>query len=144
MDVLLAMVLIAVIIALTVTLISRLRLKHEVAAARSVTDRVVQDITRTDASDAWHLGDSRFQTKHSETQLKALFSSVNQIATGTPTAERQIVANSTPVDTVYIIYKYPGKTPYYIRVAVGRTAGSQPWRLTGISGDTDEASLIIK
>lgn len=144
MDVLLFVILIAVIIALAVTLISRLRLKHEVAAARSVTDRLVQDISRADASDAWHLGDTGFRAKHSETELKALFTSIDQIAKGTPTAERQIVANSAPVDTVYIVYGYPSKTPYYIRIAASRTAGSQQWHLTGISGDTDEASLIIK
>lgn len=143
-DIVIFLVLVVVIIALLVTLLGKLRLKHEVSSARVVSDRLISDISKKDTNNARGLGDAKFQAKNSNAQLAALFDSIVTTAPGKPKVDRQIVSNANHTKGVYVIYKYGNKTPYYIRVAVSRTDRANKWQLVGISGDSSETALIVK
>lgn len=143
-DIFVFVVLLVVIVALAITLFGKLNLKHEVSSARAVSDRVISDIGKQNARGASALGDSQFQARHSEMQLKQLFTSTAQIAKGNPSVDRQIVSNGKNLQMVNIIYKYSSKPPYFIRITVDKTSTSHKWELVGISGNSSEAALIVK
>lgn len=136
-------VVLGVIIVLVVTIMNKLSLKHEVSAAQRVTNHLISDVARQDAADAHKLGDPKFQAAHSTKQLAQIFSSVTDISKNPTTIDRSIVSNTKQAQTVYVIYKYSSKTPYFIRVTASKLSNSSTWQLTGISGNNTEAPLIV-
>lgn len=144
LDVLIFLIVVGVIAALGITLMGKLHLKHEVSDARLVSDRIVRDISTENAADARSLGDASFQAVHSTAQLKSVFISAKEVAKGHAVVDRQTVSNAKDLQVVNIIYVYPSKPPYYIRVAVAKTHSNAKWQLVGITGNSSEARLIIK
>jgi hypothetical protein len=142
-DVILLLVFIVICFFLARTLWNQLSLRHEVSAAKVITSRVVADIATQNAKDTHQVGDAAFQAHHSVGSLSDLFAQAKPYTKGSPTVDRQTVTNDKQGQTVYIIYKYQVKPPYYLRVTVAKPKGTSAWHLTGLSGNPDESQLIV-
>ena len=123
-------------------LLHQLSLKHEVTAAKTVSNRVITDISKDDAADARSLGRASFQKAHSNSQLSALFKQIPNYAKGTPAVDRQTVTNDKSGQAVAIIYKYPKSPVFYIRVIIIKPTGATKWQLATITGNTTEKPLL--
>ena len=142
-DIVAATVILAVIVVLCMTLVSKLQLKHEVNTARVVADRTLHDIVRVDAKDARELGDTKFQAAHSTAQLQNLFKNASVYAKGSPELERQIVDNASSGQAVTFVYRYGKDKPYYFQIIVSKSDQTDGWRLTGISGGSTVTALDV-
>lgn len=140
-DIIMAVVIVAVIVFLSVILIGKLRLKHEVSTARVVADRVLHDIISANAKDARSLGDQKFQADHSTAELQDLFKNASTYAKGSPDLERQLVNNGSAGQTVTFVYHYGSSKPYYFQIKVDKPAHANSWQLTGISGGNTVTGL---
>lgn len=143
LDIVLFVVIGVVIVVLALTLIGKLRLRNEVAGAKTVADKVVAYIPKQQAADIRKLGSSNFQKAFSEQTLASALTGVHSKTTGQPTIEKQIVSNDTKAQNVVFVYKYGGKTPYYFRITVSKPAGDSTWKLIGLSGN-DKLSELVK
>lgn len=141
-DIIFIVVILVVIIALLITLTGKLHLKSEVSAARKITDRLITDISKVNGTDAKSLGTPQFQSQNSASNLNTQFEAVNTHTNGSASVVRQTVDHKSKPDTVFIIYKYGGKTPYYIRVAAAQSNGA--WHLVSLLGSANETKLIVK
>jgi hypothetical protein len=144
LDVVVFAVIGVVIVFLGATLASRLSLKNQVAEAQAVADRVIADIAKKDAKDARSLATKEFQAARPIEELNELFVAAGGYAKGTPTISRQTVATTENSDNVIFIYKYGGKQPYYFRVVVSKPAGTDTWKLSGLTGNSSETALVVK
>jgi hypothetical protein len=142
-DIVAATVILAVIVVLCMTLVSKLQLKHEVSTARVVADRTLHDIVSVNAKDARSLGDAQFQVAHSTTQLQNLFKNASVYAKGSPELERQIVDNGSAGQAVTFVYRYGQAKPYYFQIIVSKSDQTNGWRLTGISGSSTVTALDV-
>ena len=141
-EVLLLILLLAIGVFLGKMLLEQLHINNEVHAAKTVSNRVIQDIKKQDAADARKLGDAGFQKAHSETEMTALFKQAAKVTHGNPVIDKQIVNNDKYGQAVGIIYRYPGKPVYYVRIVVTKPKGANSWHMTSISGNTTEAPLL--
>jgi hypothetical protein len=137
-------IILVVIIALVATIIGRLSLKHEVAAARPVADSVISRIAHNDPAGIRSLADKKFQSDHTVAELKPIITPLAQIYGKTPpTVDRQIVANTKRAQNVIFIYKYNRlKVPFYVRVTISQPHGSSAWKLVNFGGNTDETTVL--
>jgi len=142
LDIILIVLFLAICGFLLNMLLSQMKLNHEVSAAKAITNRVISDIGNQNANDVHSLGDSGFQKSHSTASLAALFKQVKSHAHGAPIADKQIVNNDKYGQAVGIIYKYPDKPQFYIRVVATKPKGASSWHLTQISGNTSESALL--
>ena len=143
-DILFILGFVAVIAVLSLMLVRQLSLKHEVADAKVVANRVITDVQKQRASDALDLGDKTFQENHSPQELQSLFKAAQLYVSGSATVSKQVVTNSKKNDVVSIIYKFHTKKPYYLRVTVGKINGTDKWYLIGLGGNASEATLLKK
>jgi len=141
-EILLLIVLLALCIFLVKMLADQLSLHHETQAAKTVSNRVIDDIAKQNAADARSLGDSGFQKAHSAAQLTALFKQAALITHGKPMIVKQLVNNDKYGQAVGVIYRYPDKPVYYVRIVVTKPKGATTWHMTSISGNASEASLL--
>lgn len=143
LDVIVTVVIVLIIGALAYTLLSQLRLKHEVAAARAVSDQMITAIHNTDASSARKLGDKTFQQQNSTTSLTAQFEAVDTYtAKATAVSDKTTVTNENGVQAVSVVYKYSSKKPFYVRVIVTKPKGASSWHVVDISGNIKESPLL--
>lgn len=143
LDVIITVIVLAVIAALAYALITQLNLKREVSAARAVTDRLISDIQKQDASDAHRLGDKTFQQQNSVAALAAQFKAVDAYtAKATAVSDRTTVTNDSNGQAVSVIYKYSGKKPFYIRVIVTKPKGASSWHVVNLNGNIKESPLL--
>lgn len=151
-DVIVFAIIIAIIASLSVFIINRLSLKHEVSQARNVADKVVADLAKQDTTGIRALGDKSFQAKNSAASLSTALTFHDQNGTAikfadlygdaTPTVDQQIVANNSRGQHVAIIYRYDKlKVPFYVRVDISQAPGATAWTLQGLSASSDETSL---
>jgi len=141
-EILLLVVLLALCIFLLKMLMDQLSLRHEVQAAKTVSNRVIDDIAKQNAADARNLGDSGFQKAHSVTQLTSLFKQAAQVTHGKPLVVKQIINNDKYGQAVGIIYRYPDKPVYYVRIVVTKPKSASNWHMTSISGNNSEQALL--
>lgn len=141
-DAIVGLILLAVIVALAITLFHLLQVRNEIIGARGITDRVANDVATIHAADVLQVADPKFKKAHSETQLTALFKQAAVYTKGNRTIDKKIIANSSKADVTSIIYKYTfkGQKPYFIRVTATKTNG--PWQLTGLTGTAKESDLV--
>lgn len=140
-DIVMVVVTVAIIVFLSIILIGKLRLKHEVSTARVVSDRVLHDIVSVNAKDARSLGDQKFQADHSAAELQDLFKNASTYARGTPDLERQMVNNGDTGQAVTFVYRYGSSKPYYFQIEVDKPAHANNWQLAGISGGNSVTGL---
>lgn len=142
-DLIIFSIIIAVIVILSLTLVRKLGLKHDTAAARPIADKAIADIQKRDGSAARTLGSPTFQKTYTAAQLTTQFKTIEIATLKSPKLDRTIVFDGNKGRTVFFIYKYTAlKVPFYIRIGVGEQAGN--WKLTQLSGSADESTLIIK
>lgn len=140
-DILLVVIFVAICGVLIRTMWSQMSLKHEVTSAQVVSDKVVEDIAKQDASAAHDLGSADFKTHHPASQLTGLFQNAQPYIKGTRSVDKRTISNQSHNQTVYVVYRYGGSKPYFIRIAVTKPAGEPAWQLNGISGNPDESQL---
>lgn len=151
-DIIIFAVIIVVVVSLSVFIVKRLTLKHEVAGAETVSSKVIADLSKQDTAGIRALGDKSFQTKNSAKSLDTALTFHDQDGTAikfsdmygdtTPTVDKQIVANNSRGKHVAIIYRYNKlKVPFYVRVDVLQAPNSSKWTLQGLSASSDETSL---
>lgn len=150
-DIVIFAVLTGVIILLAVTLIGKLNLKHEVAQAKTVADKVVSDMAKQNTAGIRALGDKKFQADHTATELSTAltFKTTPPITFAAmygdskPTVAERIVANNSRGQHVVIIYRYDKlKVPFFVRIDTIKTPGAGAWHLQALSASQDEASLL--
>jgi hypothetical protein len=124
------------------TLVHQLSLKHEVASARIVTDRVINDIRDKNGKDVRAQGDKIFQAQNTAVNLTAQFESAAKLTASTPAIDRQTVTNEDGQQAVSIIYKFPKKPAFYIRLIVVKPKGADKFQLVNLKGDTIEKPLL--
>jgi hypothetical protein len=144
-DIIIFAVMAVVIGVLAVTLIGKLQLKHDVASAHTVTDKVITDIAKRDGAAARKLGSPKFQSSYSAEQLTTQFKNIEIVTGGKATVDHETLSKGKTGRTVFIIYKYPphlANQSYFVRVAASPNDKGK-WQLTNISGTADEASLRV-
>jgi len=141
-DAIILAVIVAVIVLLSVFLVGKLRLKHDVAQAQTVSDKVIADFQKRDGAAVRKLGSSKFQSTYSADVLTKQFKAVNVATSQTPKLDHTTVSSGSKGRTIFFIYKYSAlKVPFYVRTALSEQAGA--WRLTNISGNADESQLLV-
>jgi len=150
-DIVIFTVLAVVIILLTVTLVSKLNLKHEVAQAKVVADKVVHDMSKQNTAGIRALGDKKFQADHTAAELSTALTfkttppiTFSQLyGDSKPTVDRQIVANNSRGQHVAIVYRYDKlKVPFFVRIDTIKAPGTAQWHLQALSASQDEVSLL--
>lgn len=142
-DIIIFAVLLVIIGVLTMTLIGRLQLKHDVANARVVTDKVIADVANRDGGAIWNLGSSKFKSTYTAQKLTDQVKAVELVTGGKATVDREIMSHGTKGNTVLIVYKYPPKLanqPYYLQVAVSPDKSGK-WQVVNLSGSADKSYL---
>jgi FtsZ-interacting cell division protein ZipA len=142
LDVVITVVIILIIALLLHALLSQLALKREVSQARTVADKVVTDVRNKKGADARSLGDKTFQAQNSATNLTAQFEAASKMTTGAPVVDKQTVTNSKDQQAVSVIYKFPGKQAFYLRVIVVKPNGTDKFQLVNLNGNTTEKPLL--
>jgi hypothetical protein len=140
-DIIIFAVIIAVIAGLVFFITTKLQLKHDVAAARIVSDKVIADIQKRDGAAAYRLGTPTFQSSYTADQLTKQFKAIEIATLKAPSLDRQVVADGSSGRTVFFIYRYSAlKVPYFIRTAIQEKPGNK-WQLINITGNADESQL---
>jgi hypothetical protein len=140
-DVIALVIIVAVIIGLSVFIVNKITLKHDVADARIVADKVIADLQKRDGAAAYKLGNKKFQKSYTADALTKQFKAVEVATLKKPALDRTTV--SSDKHAVVFVYKYTAlKVPYYVRVILSDKAG--PWQLTNISGNADESQLLVQ
>lgn len=124
------------------TLLNQLSLKHEVSSARTVSDLIVNDIRKQNGQDVRAHGDKTFQAQNTAANLTAQFKAAAKLTATTPAIDRQTVTNDKNQQAVSVIYKFPNKQPFYIRIIVVKPKGSDKFQIVNLKGDTRESTLI--
>lgn len=140
-DIIIAAVVVIVVIIFGATLYRQLSLRHEVSAAKAVSNQFITDLQHQNATHAHALGDATFQSNLSVKQLGLLFTNAKPYATGAAAIDDQTVTNRKTSDDVRFIYKFNPSKPYYIRVIVSKTSGSSAWKIINIAGGSTESTL---
>jgi hypothetical protein len=143
-DIIIFSIMLIIIVALAITLVSKLQLKHDVSNARTISDKVITDIAKRDGSALRRLGDAKFQSMYTADQLTKQLNSIKLVTDGTATVDKQIVSHGKSGKTVFIVYKYPpklAKQPYFISVSVSPDK-NDVWHLTHLGGSANESTAI--
>jgi hypothetical protein len=139
-ELIIGIVFIAVVAVLGMTLVNKITLKRDVVSARSVSDKVISNISKRDGAAIRAAGSPQFQSAYSAAALTQEFKSVEVATLKTPTLDRQIVIDTPAGRTVYFVYEYTAlKVPFYVRTTIQHDSGH--WYLTNISGNIDESAL---
>jgi len=116
-DIIIFAIIIIAIVALSIFIVNKLQLKHEVSQAKTaIATNVVTDLSKQDTKALRLLGDSTFQAKNSATALSAHLTATDQNGSPItfaelygktkPTIDMQIVTNNSRGKHVVFIYKY--------------------------------------
>jgi len=141
-DLLIGIVLVVVILGLADLLVSKLSVKHEVSSARVVSDKVILDMQKQDATDAYKLGGKKFQQSLSAAQLAKQFDTIKSVTSSRPSVDNQtLYKDHVNGDIVFVIYKFPAQVPFYIRLGIIKESGQ--WKLTSVKGSVTESELIV-
>lgn len=140
-ELIVAVVFIAVVAVLLVTLVNKLTLDRDVANARAVSNEAIVDIRERNGNAIWSLGSPDFKKAYTPASLTQGFNSVAVATLKKPTLDRQVVVNSSSGRAVYFVYKYTAlKVPFYVRTTVQHESGH--WYLTSVVGNIDESVLL--
>jgi hypothetical protein len=138
-------IIIVVIVVLAVTLAGKLRLKHDVSSAQTVSDKLITDISKRDGKAALSLGSTKFKQMYTSATLDQQFQAIELVTNKMPAIDRKIRSQSSNGTVVYLIYKYPphlAGQPYFIRAAITQSKDGT-WQLTNIAGSADENNLLV-
>jgi len=150
-DVVIFGAIIVVIVALSLTIVHKEHLKHEVAQAKTITDKAVSALAKQNTTGIRALGDKKFQADHTAAELNSsLTFQADQPITfaqmygdSKPVVDAKIVANNANGQHVAIIYRYDKlKVPFYVRIDTIQPPHSQKWYLQALSASPDEAKII--
>lgn len=131
----------ALCVGLAIIIESKLTLKHDVAKARVVADKTIDDLQNRDGAAARKLGTPTFQSTYSAETLTQQFKNVEIATLKKPGLDTQGVYDGAHGRNAYFIYRYTAlKVPYYVRVTILGNHGK--WQLTDISGSADVSTLI--
>jgi cytoskeletal protein RodZ len=137
-----AVVFIAIVAILIVTLVNKITLNRDVSNARTISNEVVADIQKRDGGAIRSLGSPSFQKTYSAASLTQGFKSVEIATLKTPTPVQQTVVDTPSGRSVYFIYEYTAlKVPFYVRTSIRQESGH--WYLTSIVGNINESDLLI-
>jgi hypothetical protein len=146
-------VIIIIIAVLGSTIIHKLNLKHEVAGAKPVADKVVNAMATQNTAAILALGDKKFQADHTATELGShlTFQTSPPITFAAmygdskPAVDGEIVSNDSKAQHVVVIYRYDKlKVPFYVRVDTIKPANSQKWYLQALSASSDQNKLLTQ
>ncbi len=141
-DIVAIVVVTVVVVVLGWTIYSKLKLKHDVAAAQQVSDQTIAALQKRDGAAAYKLGSANFKKTYTAKQLSTQFNTIEVATTKSPALENTTVYHGKDGETAYFIYKYSAlKVPYYVRTAILHKDGK--WQLVNISGSADESKLLI-
>lgn len=152
-DIIIFSIILIVIVVLSVTIISKLQLKHEVSQAKAVSDKVIAAMSKQDTAAIRSLGDKKFQAKNSAASLNSALTFrpadsepitfSNLYGDSKPSVADQIVANNSTGKHVAIIYRYDKlKVPFFVRVETAESKGATNWTLQSLSASSNESSLM--
>lgn len=141
----LTIILVAAGIAAALVYFNDQSIKHDIAAAQAVADKVVVAIEKRDGGAARVLGDATFKANNTDASLTELFKEKEIATLQKPQLERHAVHTNKQGRTVYFIYKYTAlKVPYYVRIGVHDSGAANSWQLANISGNIDSSKLLTK
>jgi len=145
-DVLIVVVFLIIIGFLANMLAGQLSLKHEVNDARGTTNKMITDIQKRDATDAWKLGSPNFKAKYPAQQLGNLFKPLSGALVGTPEVVKQTADNGSANEVVSVYYKFMKPKTYFMVVTVYRPNDHKiGWQMINFSGaPTLNALLKLK
>ena len=136
-----AVVFIAVVVVLLITLVNKLVLARDISNAHAVSSKVVIDIQKRNGNAIWSLGSPDFKKAYTPASLTQGFENVTIATLKTPTLVHQIVVDTSSGRTVYFVYAYTAlKVPFYVRTTIEHESGH--WYLTSIVGNIDESTLL--
>lgn len=141
-DILIGIVILAVCVVLGKMLVDQLNIKHEAASATAVTDSIIHDIRAKDGYAVRKQGDDIFQTQNTAKNLTAQFTAASSLTKPSTVIDRKTITNTGKLQAVSNLYKFNGKSPFYVRVIVTRQAGTSRWQLANLKADTSEKSLL--
>lgn len=140
-ELIIGIVFIAVCAVLIVMLVNKLTLKHDVANAQTVGNKVVTDIQHNDGASAYTLGSPKFKKTITASALTDQFKTIDVTTRKAPTLDRRIVVDGSTGRAVYFVYKYTTlKVPFYIRIGVQQQ--DSHWYLVAVTGNVDESALV--
>jgi hypothetical protein len=123
-------------------LITKVTLSRDTSHARTVSDKVINDIQHRNGSAVRSLGTPTFQKTYSASGLTQEFQHITIATLKPPKLVDTTVVDSSTGRTVFFIYEYTAlKVPYYVRTSILNKSGH--WQLTSISGSADESELIV-
>ncbi len=149
-DVIIFGVIIAIIVGLSLFIVHRQELKHEVAQARVVADKTVAAMGKQNTALIYSFGDKSFRANHTAAELNSALTfqadepvTFSQMYGDTkPKVDEQIVANNANGRHVAIIYVYGKlKVPFFVRIDTIQPPHSQKWYLQALSASPDEGKL---
>lgn len=128
-----------VVIVVSVFVTSAQDRKKSFADAKTAANKVVQYIGKQDGKAVRSLGSKQFQGMYTDSDIQQRLDAIKDKVAGTPQVVAQAwgpIDNTKSVDTVY---KYNGKSAYYLRISEEYSGNS--WQLTDIAGSKSMPKL---
>jgi hypothetical protein len=142
-DIVIFGIIILAIVGLSMFTVNKLKLKNDVSAAQTVSDKAIDDLQKRDGAAARQLGSKTFQKAYTASQLTKQFKAVEVATLKPPKLDRTTAYDGNKGRTIFFIYKYTAlKVPFYVRTAVAKSDGA--WHMTQISGSADESTLVVQ
>jgi Tfp pilus assembly protein PilX len=140
-DALILLVLLVLVVFLVRTLVTQLGIRHDVSAARNVTNQLIGDMQKQDGAAALKLGDKNFQAVHSGPQLTGLFKQAEPYIKGTPVITKQTLTKGSAAKVVSVYYKFGSNKPFYVRVTASEQNGAPQWHIINYAGNANLSAL---
>ncbi len=134
-----------VLLVLSITLVSKIKLKHEVTTAQVTAYQAAHDIATNNVTAARKLASKDFLTDPANTtDMPKFFKSMADIySTTTPKVVTKTVGNNSSTQNVAFIYEFDRlKLPYYVRIDVVKPTTGGTWQLRAIHSNTSEDALL--
>jgi type II secretory pathway pseudopilin PulG len=124
------------------TLLNQLSTRHEASSAAEVTSQAIAAIRKHDGVTMRKLGDATFQRQNTAANLSAQFKSVSQLTKNPAVIDRETVTNTSAQQAASVIYKFPNKPVFYVRVIVVKSKDSGKWQVVNLNANTTEKPLL--
>jgi len=139
-EVLIITAVIALVAFISVSIGNKISEDRDVAAARIVSNEVINDIQRRDGAAVRKLGTPTFQSSYSAAGLTRGFVTIEIATLKPPTLIQQTPVKASSGETIFFTYEYTAlKVPYYVQTALVKNNGR--WEITNIAGNADESAL---
>lgn len=106
--------------------------KHSFADAKAAANKVVIHIGKQDGKSVRALGNKQFQSMYTDSDIQERLDAIKDKTATMPQVVAQAWGPTDNMKSVDTVYKYTGKTPYFLRISEAYSGSS--WQLTDIAG----------